>query len=198
MAETFLHVGCGAQTKQSLKGFNSDHWREIRFDINPDVNPDFIGSITDMSAVKSSTVNSVYSSHNIEHLFAHEVPVALSEFYRVLTPDGFAVITCPDAASVCQAVANGKFLEPLYESPAGPISAIDILWGHRAAIASGNDFMAHKCGFTIEALKSLLFEAGFKKILGGVRPDAFDIWVIAMKSDISGSEVQNLGKIFLP
>ena len=198
MEKSFLHVGCGSQSKRTIKGFSGEEWREIRFDIDPDVEPDIIGSMTDMSAVETASIDALFSSHNIEHLFAHEVPLALSEFNRVLAPNGFAVITCPDVTSVCQAVVDGKLLDPLYESPAGPISAIDILWGHRAAIADGNQFMAHKCGFTISVLKELMFQAGFKTTIGGARPSAFDLWVIGLKAQISNEDAQALGKVFLP
>jgi predicted SAM-dependent methyltransferase len=38
-------------------------------------------------------MDALYSSHNIEHVFAHEVVPTLKEFRRVLKPDGFVVIT---------------------------------------------------------------------------------------------------------
>ena len=37
--------------------------------------------MTDMSMVDSAAVDAVWSSHNLEHLYAHEVPVALGEFH---------------------------------------------------------------------------------------------------------------------
>ena len=43
-----------------------------------------------------ASVDAVFSSHNIEHLYPHEVPLALKEFMRVLKPDGFVLMTCPD------------------------------------------------------------------------------------------------------
>jgi predicted SAM-dependent methyltransferase len=119
--KTFLHVGCGPQNKSNIKGFNNDNWKEIRFDIDKDVNPDIEGTLTDMSLVETGSVDAVYSAHNIEHIYPHEVPIALKEFYRVLKDDGIVVITCPDLQSVCEAVVNDKLLEPLYETPQGQI-----------------------------------------------------------------------------
>lgn len=60
------------------------------------VQPDLVGTMTDMKAVCSASVDVVFSSHNIEHLYAHEVEVALAEFHHVLKPDGFVLLTCPD------------------------------------------------------------------------------------------------------
>ena len=196
--KSFLHVGCGPQNKNGLKGFNSDEWKEIRFDIDANVNPDIQGTLTDMSLVATASVDAIYSSHNIEHLFAHEVSIALREFNRVLRDDGIVVITCPDLQSVCDAVAKDKLLEPLYISQAGPISPIDILYGHRGFIANGNVYMAHKCGFTFQTLVGAFYEAGFTSNYGGSRPQAFDLWLIASKGMKSTQVLQDLALEFLP
>ena len=82
----------------------------------------------------------------------------------MLKPEGFAVITCPDLQSVCALVAEDKLLEPAYTSPAGPIAPLDILYGHRPALARGNHYMAHKCGFTERVLIGVLQQVGFASI----------------------------------
>ena len=128
---TLLHVGCSSQDKSGLKGFNSDDWKEIRFDIDPSVDPDIEGTLTDMDDVATESVDAIYSSHNIEHVFPHEVHTVPLEFHRVLKQDGIVVLTCPDLISVCQAVVSDRPMETLYVSPAGPIAPIDILYGHR-------------------------------------------------------------------
>ena len=132
----------------------------MRLDIDAAVEPDVLGSMTDMSAVATGSVDAVVSSHNIEHLYPHEVPLALAEFRRVLRDDGYAVITCPDLQSVAALVAQDRLTEPAYFSPAGPIAPLDILYGHRAAMARGNLFMAHRCGFTRDSLAAALISAG--------------------------------------
>jgi hypothetical protein len=43
-----------------------------------------------------------------------------------------------------------------YTAPAGPIAPLDILYGHRASMARGNLFMAHRCGFTQKVLTGTL------------------------------------------
>ena len=193
-----LHVGCGIKTKSSCLGFNNDNWKEIRFDIDKNVNPDIVGTLTDMKLVETGSVDAVYSSHNIEHIFPHEVPIALREFYRVLKEDGIAVISCPDLQSVCEAVAQDKLLEPLYESPSGPICPIDILYGSRKMIAKGNEYMAHKGGFTYSTLNRAFFEAGFKFQFGGRRPGGFDLYLVAFKQKKSEEEVIKIATPFLP
>ena len=196
--KTFLHVGCGSQDQWDLKGFDSNEWHEIRFDIDQSARPDIEGTLTDMRAVATGSVDAVYSAHNIEHVFTHEVPAVLREFHRVLKDDGIVVLTCPDLRSVCQAVANDKLVEPLFDSPGGPISPIDILYGHRGYIASGKVYMAHKTGFTYSTLNSVFFEAGFKFNFGAARPANYDLWIVSFKQPMSNEEGAKIAMNFLP
>lgn len=198
MTQTFLHVGCGPTSKRDLKGFSGDSWSEIRLDIDPRVSPDIVGSLTDMSAVASESMDALFSSHNIEHLYPFEVPVALAEFRRVLRADGFLILTCPDLQSVCEAVADDRLVDPLYTSPAGPIAAIDILYGHRSALAAGNLYMAHRCGFTYKVLDQLLKQAGFPARAGLQRRAAYDLWMLASCSERSEVELVDMAKLYFP
>ena len=194
---TFLHVGCGPK-KADQTPFAGKQWTEIRLDINPDVKPDLIGTMTDMSEVESGSVDAIFSSHNIEHLYPDEVPVALSEFQRVLTPSGFALITCPDLVSICSLVARDQLTEPAYTSPAGPIAPIDMLFGHRASLQSGNRYMAHRCGFTSKVLSGTLQAAGFCSIATISRPSVFDLWAFASKLEIDEITLRETAMQFFP
>ena len=196
--KTFLHVGCGYSDKSRCFGFESDYWKEIRLDIDKTVSPDIVGTLTDMSSVETGSVDAIYSSHNIEHIFPHEIPIALKEFYRVLNDDGIVVITCPDIQSVGQALAQDKVLEPLYNSPIGDVTPFDILYGHRATTADGNIFMAHKTGFTYSLLDRVFSEAGFKARVGGKKLDLFTLYLVAFKQKKSNEELTKIANQFLP
>lgn len=201
MKKTLLHVGCGPKRKaDTTSGFNTPDWMELRLDIDPNVQPDVTGTITDISAVADGAVQAVFSSHNIEHLYPHEVPVALAEFHRVLDDEGFVVITCPDLQSVCALVAQDKLTEAAYTAPAGPIAPLDILYGYRPAMARGNLFMAHRCGFTQKVLGSRLQGAGFAAIATMARPRApyFDLWALATKRPRAEEEVRTLAQAHFP
>jgi ubiquinone/menaquinone biosynthesis C-methylase UbiE len=192
----FLHVGCGSKRKaQTTKGFNTPEWEEIRLDIDRAVQPDIIGSMTDMKAIAAQSVDAVYSSHNIEHLYAYEVPIALGEFLRVLKPNGLAVITCPDLQSVCTLVADNKLTQAAYQSSMGPITPLDILYGHQASIQKGNVYMAHRCGFTRDVLSGSLRYAGFTSVIAFSRPKNFDLWAFASKESLSQEQLINIVKL---
>lgn len=198
--KTFLHVGCGPKRKdQTTRGFNTPDWKELRFDIDQSVNPDIIGTMTDMSAVADASVDAIFSSHNIEHLYPHEVEVALREFTRVLKPSGFLVITCPDLQSVCALVAEDKLLEPAYISPAGPIAPLDILYGHRPPMAKGNLYMAHRCGFTEKVLVGTLQSCGFAAVASRRRVHPhYDLYAVATKEAMAEPGLRELAGVHMP
>jgi predicted SAM-dependent methyltransferase len=198
--KTFLHVGCGNARKDSTtRAFSGPEWKEIRLDINPTVEPDIVGTTTDMAAVESGSMDGLYSAHNIEHLYAHEVPMAMREFLRVLKPDGFAVVTCPDLKSVAALIAEDKLTETAYVSAAGPITPLDILYGLRVAVASGNHFMAHKCGFTKKVLGATLMECGFRHAAMFERgAPFFDLWALASKGPMDEVELRELARKHFP
>jgi len=128
------------------------------------VEPDIVASITNMSEVLSASVDAVYAAHALEHLFAHEVPLALKEFLRVLKPGGFALIIEPDLQAIAQLVANDKLEDAAYASRVGPITPLDMIYGYGVSIAQGNVFMAHHTGFTAKTLCRALTAAGFAQI----------------------------------
>jgi len=198
LPKTVLNVGCGPRGRpHGFAGFDQG-WTELRLDIDPAVEPDVVGTMTDMSAVATGSVDAVVSSHNIEHLYPHEVPLALAEFVRVLKPDGRLLITCPDLQSVFARVAKGELASPLYESDSGPISALDIMYGHRGAMGAGNLFMAHRCGFTLQVLADTLQACGFPRTAGIARPEAFDLWMVASKAPLTDTDIRALAIQHLP
>jgi SAM-dependent methyltransferase len=173
-----LHAGCGRKTKQQLPILFHNGWQETRLDIDPQTKPDLIGSVTDLKEISSNSIDAVYSSHNLEHLYSHEVPIALKEFTRVLKSNGFVIITLPDLQQIAKLIVEDKLMEPAYQSGVGPISPIDMLYGHRASVASGNEFMSHKTGFTQRSLKQLLTNAGFADVRVA-KDQHFNLWAIA-------------------
>jgi SAM-dependent methyltransferase len=192
-----LNAGSGPKTtRKLLPFFGAEAWIEVRMDIDNEVAPDIVGSVTDMaSVVPSCSFDAVWSSHSLEHLYAHDVPKALSEFKRVLKPDGFALITCPDLEAVAALVARKGLDHVAYVSPSGPITALDMLFGHSASIAGGNTYMAHNTGFTCASLGRLLVEVGFPIVLA--KNDAFELWALALMEDVDKTalrlELRNAG-----
>lgn len=109
----------------------------------------------------------------------HEVFASLREFNRILKSDGFLLISCPDLEAVADLVVRHGLDHIAYQSPAGPITPLDMLFGHTASITRGNTFMAHNTGFTCASLGRILVEADFPTVLVR-RGKAYDLWALAL------------------
>ena len=127
--------------------------------------------------VDDGEFDAIFSSHNLEHLYPHEVPTALREFRRVLKPTGFALVMVPDLQRVGELIAENKLEDPAYMSPSGPICPLDMLYGFRPSLAAGNLFMAHKMGFTRKTLAQYFLRAGFAAV--AAQRDGFDLFALA-------------------
>lgn len=150
--KTILHVGCGSQPLPPLIQTAFD---EVRLDIDPSVGPDIVASMTDMGEI--GPFDAIYTMHTLEHLYPHEVLPALKEFRRVLKPGGGLILTVPDIEGVSPTD------DTVYDSPAGPVSGLDMIYGMASMIAA-NPYMAHHCGFVQETLTGAVEAAGFENV----------------------------------
>lgn len=200
MKKKFLHIGCGRKFKNmTTAAFNTDDWDEVRLDIDPNVQPDIVCSMLDMNSIEDQSFDALYSSHNIEHLYPYQVATALNEFKRVLKPEGFLIMTCPDLQAACEKIVEGKLLDPLYQSPGGPVTPLDILYGLRPSLAKGNHYMAHHCGFTQKVLTDMLHTHGFAKVAAMRRGiGGWDIWALASVALRSDEEMKDLALRHFP
>ena len=123
------------------------------------------------------------------HLYAHEVPLALVEFKRLLKPDGFALITLPDLEAVASLVLDQGLDEVAYVSPASPITPRDMIFGHSASITRGQFYMAHKTGFTSASLGRQLADTGFATVL--VKREGLDLWALGLMQEADQATVQD-------
>jgi len=139
-------------------------------DIDPKGSPDIVCDARKLTSLEAGQFDAVYCSHNLEHYYRHDVPKVLAGFLHILKDDGFAQIRVPDIAEVMRTtIERGLDIDDiLYQSPAGPIMVLDVLYGYSVEIEqSGQDFFAHKTGFTQKSLNNVLQSAGFSKIYSG-------------------------------
>lgn len=188
-----LNAGSGSRAAGRIPPmFNEQEWSEVRLDIFPANEPDIVGSIVDMRAlVGDAMVDVIYSSHAIEHLHAHEVIPAFREFRRVLKPGGFAIVTCPSLVAIARFILAEGAEAIAYESPAGAIRPIDMLYGHSEFIANGATYMAHHTGFTAQRLGRVAMNAGFSEVRV-IEGKFFDIWGLLLTPETSWDALKKL------
>ncbi len=145
-------------------------WEHVLLDIDPRGAPDIVCDARELTTLPAAQFDAVYCSHNLEHYYRHDVPKVLGGFRHVLKADGFAEIHVPDLADLMQTVVKrGLDVDDLlYQSPAGPITVRDVLYGLGSEIErSGDDFWAHKTGFTKKSLTAMLVRCGFAVVYNG-------------------------------
>lgn len=159
-------------------------FEHLLLDIDPKFGPDIVCDARELRTLAPGQFDAVYCSHNLEHYYRHDVPRVLAGFLHVLKDGSFAHIRVPDLNEVMRLkTERGLDLEDvLYQSPAGPITVLDVIYGHGIEIErSGQDFYAHKTGFTQKSLLAVLQKAGFSRAftaLGNI-----EVMAIAFKGE---------------
>jgi SAM-dependent methyltransferase len=189
-----LNVGGG--NKDILIPEYYGNWRHLLLDIDPGRDVDVVLDARKLMNLPAAQFDAVYCSHNLEHYFKHDVAVVLTGFLHVLKPNGFAEIHVPNMYGVLKRfIDTGMEIEDiLYESPGGPISVLDVMYGMSRQIeSSGLDFYAHKTGFTGNSLMTALQRAGFPHVWIGETVDTFGLKALAFKERPTPSQVALLG-----
>lgn len=160
MTYRVFHFGCGKEKIHPV--FDNPSCEEVRFDIDPSCNPDYVGNLLDSdSFLPVGTFDAAYGSHVLEHFYAHEVFKVLANIKKILKKDGALLIRVPDLEEAAIRLTSQPN-RPVYISPAGPIYPLDMIYGYRPFIEDGNHFMQHKTGFTKESLKQVLEHSGYE------------------------------------
>jgi SAM-dependent methyltransferase len=192
---SWLNVGCGA-AGSGLRppGLAGADWHEVRLDADPAVAPDIVASAHDLSPVADGTMDAVFSSHCIEHLYLDQAVPALCEWRRVLRPEGFLLLVCPDLQAAAEMVAEDRLFDVAYAG----IRPYDIIFSHQGLVAEGrrqgHSFMEHKSGYTLSVLRALVNEAGFA-VHAALRLRArFELWLLACPTHQTEQRLRELAR----
>lgn len=190
---SFLNVGGGSKRVPVPAHYAG--WKHVLLDVNPAGGVDIALDARQLDELPAAAFDAVYCSHNLEHYYLHEVPVVLEGFAHVLKRDGFIELRVPDLAAVmAEAVRRGLDIEDaLYSSPAGPISVRDVLYGLGSEIARGNEYYAHRTGFTERALRRQLAAAGFGHVHTLAAMGGYELHVAGFRGPPSDEARARLG-----
>lgn len=191
--KTWLNVGSGPRgSGLRPPGFAAGNWVEQTLDADPLALPDFVAQANDLSLVPSGIFDAVFSSHCIEHLYLDQAVGALQEWKRVLKPDGFLLLVCPDLQSAAEMIAQDRMFDVAYAG----IRPYDIVFSHQGLVAAGRDaghsYMEHKSGYTLSLLRQLVSDAGFA-MHGAMRlRQRYELWLLATPTDCSEDRIRSL------
>ena len=165
-------------------------------DIDASLRPEVLMDARTLDNLEADCYDAVYCSHNLEHYYAHEVPMVLAGFSHIIKPDGFVDIRVPDLEGVIKHMVENKVgLDgDLYKAQNGRmIRPIDIFYGESFTIASScREYMSHKTGFSRATLVKALNKAGFMHTALPKR-GLFEICIIGFLNNPSDALKAQLG-----
>lgn len=175
-----LNFGCGLPENRAIdKTFPPSEWHETRFDIAPEAKPDIMAPLADLSAFSDAEFHAIWAHYSLDRLYAGEVPGVLKELARIMKPGGILIVALSDVQKCAEYVAKGNLEGEIFKSTVGPVSALDIIYGHGALLAKNREIFAKNTGFTARTLAAKLKEAGFAAIK--VKRENFSFWGNANK-----------------
>lgn len=133
-----------------------------------------IHDLTKPLPFKNNSVDCIYSSHTLEHLYFDDAKKLLNECFRVLKPGGLIRVVVPDLKAYANEYLSEKKLEPndFWESKADKF--LDQVRLRPRNFSSGkffsrfynwiNDTASHKWMYDTDSLTHYLKMARFKKI----------------------------------
>ncbi len=146
--ERHLHIGCGGKY---LPGF-------VNIDANPRLRLDMWLDVRNGLPFRDNSVDSIYSTHMMEHFYPDELQHVLRECHRVLRPEGGMRIIVPSLASASKAYAQGR----LEWFPAQFPRSFDSLGGRFANFIFCDG--QHRTAFDFDHIAELLCRAGFAAV----------------------------------
>lgn len=141
-----VDIGCGTNPLRTPEG------RVITVDWREDVNPDYRCDFRRLP-LASEEFDVVHSAHTLEHVARKEVEATLTEWVRILKPDGELRLSLPNLEWAAKRIIKGEY--GLLEG--SNVNALDVFYGQQLY-----DLDYHKTGFTPKLLEDLLRKLGFK------------------------------------
>lgn len=167
--KVIYNIGAGGISVKDHTNLFNDGWKEYTVDV-AECNPDIVSNIVGLPGIEDESADAIWASHVVEHVYWHELPEVFKAFMRVLKPSGVAYIMVPDLSTIADYIKN-DILGVIYQSEGGPITALDMIYGHRGQVKE-NSFMQHKTGFTAGSLSSILCELEINAL---VRPTGLEL-----------------------
>jgi len=138
-----LHLGCG---KRYLEGF-------FHIDIADFPHVDRIHRIDELSMFDSNSVDVIYSSHSLEYFDRFEALDVLSEWLRVLRPDGQLYVAVPNFRSLAELYLSHNDLAVVN----GPVVG-------RWAVEGSSEVVYHRSVWDLPTLTGAMLSSGYSDV----------------------------------
>lgn len=153
---------------------------EYRIDCDPDMEPDCVADIRDLTALPAGQGLGVHLSHILEHVRLDEAVPVLIGCHRLLAPEGVLYVQVPNGTAAARMILeDGTPMKVAFVAAAGPITALDMIYGQQEMVRR-LPAMAHQCLYTERLLRDVLLAAGFVDIETHIgEEDGYNLTAIA-------------------
>lgn len=142
-----LNIGCGGRRIPGYTGVDAVERPAAEIIARADKIPLEDGSVDEIMAI-----------HLWEHFYRWECDNVIAEWKRLLKPGATLVLELPNLVKCCENLIHGRMVGGKH---ADQLS----YWGLYGDPRDGDQFMAHRWGWTPASLTSFLKEHGFIKIV---------------------------------
>ncbi len=165
LPETNKKIVVSLGWKSAVKGtlsrhFPLDAWEEVRIDRDSAAAPDLVSDLHSIAQIADDSVDGVWINHLLQRLSFPEAASVLKEAVRMLKEGGELLVSVPDMQLAANYLARAEGEAEIFRSPAGVITAVDIMYGFQRIIEAGDTTRIHKSGYTAESLGYFVRQAG--------------------------------------
>ena len=193
IARKVLNVG-GNNKAIPLPPYYRDFEHHL-LDIDPTGQPDIVADARSLFYLPRVSYDAIYCSHNLEHYPRHQASRVLTGFWHIIKPAGFVEIRVPDLLEVMERVVKSTLDldDALYHLVDGqPILVHDVLYGYGVKMeATGEEFYAHRSGFSEPSLRRFMFAHGFPWLVS--KHGKLEVRMLAFKTKPSKALLAELG-----
>ncbi len=161
------------------QNFMATAWHELRIDPDENMQADITSQPYHLPMIADASLDGVFIGHTLHRYNFIDAEHVLKEAFRILKDEGTLIATVPDLQLASTYAANDELEAGVYQSPAGAITAIDMLFGFQRAIRTGDLARQHQSGYTMTSLGNLVRDIGFCNLK--VQRQAHDLLVIGLK-----------------
>ncbi len=155
--QTLLRIGFGDAPLSAVHpSLAKGNWQELKIAADPK-HPE---KMLNLSAYADGSVHAVCVNHGLEYLFTYEIPKALKEYFRVISPGGFLFICTYDMQTIGESLASGKLEGLSLSGKRGKMNPMACIFGPASQDPS-HKYFQHRTGFIAQRLADKLQEAGF-------------------------------------
>jgi predicted SAM-dependent methyltransferase len=126
-------------------------WKILDIEARPEV--DFVADAANLEQFADNSIAAIYASHVLEHFYYglnDELLKTLTEWHRVLQPNGKLYVSVPNLRTLCW-----LYLNP-YLTPIDRYHLMRVMFGGQC-----NEYDVHKAGLDVDILAMYLADAGF-------------------------------------